>query len=113
MPRVVGLQEFELKPGVTEAELEQAIRHFVAQPCPPGWRSALLRSNRGTNPGKYCLLFDIDSDEARQSVVTDDGITEEFKQFVANHSGWLPAWEGMFALVVQPNIWNDYWVLVE
>lgn len=111
MTRMIGIHEFDLRPGVTDAELEQAIRALATQPCPSGWRASLLKSDRGTRRGKYGLLFEVESVEARDRIVTDAGFSDVFNQFLAANPGWLPAWEHMLSLVVEPNPWNDYLVL--
>ena len=111
MTRMVCIHEFEPKPGVNQADLEQAVRAFVAQPLLSGWRSALLKSDRGTRSGGVGLLFEVESIEARNRLNPGDGFSEEFDQFLASHPEWMPAWEHLQSLIVQPNPWNDYLVL--
>ena len=40
MTRIVCIQEIELKPGVTGAEFEQAMRAFLAHESTPGCRDS-------------------------------------------------------------------------
>ena len=110
MTRIVGVHEYDPKPGVTEAELEQAIRAFVAQPQ-IGGSASLIKSDRGTRRGKVGLLFEFESVEARDRLVTDDGFTEVLNAFIASHPQWMRAWEHMLSLTVQPTTWSDYQVL--
>jgi hypothetical protein len=111
MTRIIGIHEVELKEGVTEEAFEQAVRAYSAQTFPPGWRSALIKSDRGTGKGKYGLLLEIESVAARDRFLPDDGPTEEFNQFLALHPEWMPAWDHIQSLVVQPYHWNDFQVL--
>jgi hypothetical protein len=112
MPRVIGIHEFELKPGVTEAEFEDAVRAFILVDRSEGDTNiSLIKSDRGTRRGQYGLLFEFESVEERDSWATDDGFTDKFNQFVARHPEWTPAWEHIQSLVVQPNPWSDYLVL--
>jgi len=114
MPRIIGIHEFELKPGVTEAEFEDAVRAFILVDQSEGvddGLASLIKSDRGTRRGQYGLLFEFESVAARDSWVTDDGFTDKFNQFVARHPEWMPAWEHIQSLVVEPYPWSDYLVL--
>ncbi|MDZ4718007.1 MAG: hypothetical protein SH847_06010 [Roseiflexaceae bacterium] len=111
MTRIIGIHEYELKPGVTESEFEQAMKILLDLPIYPGWRVSLIKSDRGTRSGKYGLLFEIESVEARARIVTDDGETEESKQFDASHPETALAYANVLSLVVDPYPWSDYQVL--
>ena len=114
MPRVIGIHEFELKPGVTEAEFEDAVRAFILVDQSEGvddGLASLIKSDRGTRRGQYGLLFEFESVAARDSWVTDDGFTDKFNQFVARHPEWMPAWEHIQSLAVEPIPGSDYQVL--
>jgi len=112
MPRVIGIHEFELKPGVTEAEFEDAVRAFILVDRSEGdTNTSLIKSDRGTRRGQYGLLIEFESVEARDSWFTDDGPTDKANQFFARHPEWTPAWEHIQSLVVQPCPWSDYLVL--
>ena len=110
MTRIVGIHEFEPKSGVTEAELEQAIRALLATPVYPGFRGSLIRSDRGTDVGRHGVLFEIGSIEARNRFIDDNGETEECKQFDADHPEIGAAWNHLMSLIVQPWHWNDFLV---
>jgi hypothetical protein len=114
MPRVISIHEFELKPGVTEAEFEDAVRAFILVDQSEGGGGALtslIKSDRGTRRGQYGLLIEFESVEARDSWFTDDGPTEKANQFFARHPEWMPAWEHIQSLAVEPHPWSDYLVL--
>ena len=74
MPRVIGLHEFELKPGVTEAAFEDAVRAFILVDQSEGvddGLASLIKSDRGTRRGQYGLLIEFESVETRDSWFTD------------------------------------------
>ena len=114
MQRVIGIHEFELKPGVTEAEFEDAVRAFILVDQSEGvddGLASLIKSDRGTRRGQYGLLIEFESVEARDSWFTDDGATDKTNQFMARHPEWMPAWEHIQSLAVEPHPWSDYLVL--
>jgi hypothetical protein len=66
MPKVFGLHEIELRPGVDPAEYERVFAEEVASSPPlPGWRFSLLKGERGARAGKFLHLVEMDSVEAR------------------------------------------------
>ena len=112
MPRIVAIHEFELKPGMAEAEFEDAVRAFILVDRSEGdTNTSLIKSDRGTRRGQYGLLIEFESVEERDSWFTDDGPTDKANQFFARHPEWAPAWEHIQSLVVQPCPWSDYLVL--
>jgi hypothetical protein len=111
MTRIVGIHEFEPKPGVTEAELEQAAKKLIETPNHPGWKVSLIKSDRGTDVGRYGLLMEIDSIEARNRIFDGNGETEESTQFAADHPEMDVARDHLTSLIVQPVRWNDFLVL--
>jgi hypothetical protein len=66
MTRVFGMHEIELNPSVNEEEFEN---FFLQEMAPasifPGWSIHLLKGDRGMREGKYLVLFEIESTEAR------------------------------------------------
>ena len=114
MPRVISIHEFELKPGVTEAEFEDAVRAFILvdrSEGEDGSLTSLIKSDRGTRRGQYGVLIEFESVEARDSWFAEDGPTDKFNQFMARHPEWMPAWEHIQSLAVEPHPWSDYLVL--
>ena len=112
MQRVIGIHEFELKPGVTEAEFEDAVRAFILVDRSEGdTYTSLIKSDRGTRRGQYGLLIEFESVEARDSWFTDDGPTDFFNQFIARHPEWTTTWEHIQSLAIEPHPWSDYLVL--
>ena len=66
MPKVVGVREIALRPGVCEADFER----FVTEEWYPAWQwpgvtVRVLKGDRGTRAGKYLLLLEFESVELR------------------------------------------------
>lgn len=120
MTRVFGLHEIELHPGVNEEDFENFIRNEVAKaPIYPGWRARLLKGDRGARQGKYLMLMDIESVEARDRFAPGDNQgSEETDQFLQQNKDELDVvfqkW-GTFSPTVmgQNSIYTDYLVLDE
>ena len=87
MTRVFGMHEIELNPGVKEEDFENFFLNEVAKtPFYPGWSFRLLKGDRGERKGKYLMLVDIESVEARErfSPGPNQG-SEETNQFDQEH----------------------------
>ena len=67
MAKVFGIQEIELRPGVKGEEFERYFREEIGTIAPvfPGWKMFLAKSDRGARNGKYAIVFEIESVEAR------------------------------------------------
>src|SRR5215211_9391078 len=66
MPMVYGLHEIELQPGVEPEEYERVFaEEFSPSFTLPGWKTHLLKGERGERAGKYLILLEIESLEAR------------------------------------------------
>ena len=120
MTRVFGLHEIELNPGVKEEDFENFFRNEVAKaPLYPGWSARLLKGDRGARNGKYLMLVDIDSVEARDRFAPGDNqSSEETKQFDEQHKDKLePVFEKWAAFSPTQlgvnSIYTDYLVLEE
>jgi hypothetical protein len=87
MTRVFGMHEIELNPGVNEEDFENFFLNEVAKaPAYPGWSVRLLKGERGVRQGKYLVLVDIDSVEARDRFSPAQNQTsEEANQFDREH----------------------------
>jgi hypothetical protein len=112
MPKVFGVREIELQPGVEPDEYERLFAEEIA-PLPelPGWKTHLLKGDRGARAGKYLILFEMDSVEARDRFFPgpDQG-SEEWDRHVEQHPEIPAAFEK--AGWSETNIWTDY-VFVE
>jgi hypothetical protein len=85
MPKVFGLHEIELRPEVDPAEYERCIAEQVATRI-PGWTVHLLKGDRGPRAGKFLVLYEIESVEARDRYFPNEGqFSEEFTSFMDQH----------------------------
>ena len=91
MTRVYGLHEIELHPGVKEEDFENfVLNELTKAPLYPGWRARLLKGDRGERKGKYVMLVEIESVEARDRFSpAPDGRSEEARQFDEAHKDEL------------------------
>jgi hypothetical protein len=87
MPTVYGLHEVELQPGVEPEDYE---RFFAEEVAPTvelqGWKTRLLKGDRGERGGKYLVLHEIESLETRDRYFPRPGEeSEEFTRFFEQH----------------------------
>ena len=98
MTKVFGMHEIELNPGINEEDFENFfIKEMSAAPLYPGWRLRLLKGDRGAREGKYVVLIEIESVEARDrfapapnqgSAETDQFQEEHKEEFDAVFQKW-------------------------
>jgi peptide chain release factor 3 len=95
MATVYGLHEIELRPEVDPEEYEQWFAdEVVDQQLLPGWKAALLRADRGPRAGKYLMVFEVESEEARDQYFPAEGQqSEEFVRYLAEHPEIAALWE--------------------
>jgi len=111
VPKVFGLHEIELPPGVTPEEYEQFFAKEIA-PVPelPGWKTYLLKGERGERAGRLLLLHEIETVEARDRYFPrPEEVSEEWGQFVEQNPE-AAAWERVHP---EPHNWTDYIVVVD
>ena len=120
MTRVFGLHDIELNPGVKEEDFENFFRNEVAKaPVYPGWKVQLLKGDRGARNGKYLLLFDIESVEARDRFAPGENLgSEEANQFNEQHKEemepFFQKWATFSTTEIGVNtVFTDYLVLDE
>jgi hypothetical protein len=115
MPKVFGLHEIELRPGVDPAEYERVFAEEVASsPTLPGWRASLLKGDRGARAGKFLVLIEMDSVEARDRYFPEpDSESEEFRRFMEQHPDAAAALQKLWTLESRPDNVTDYVVVVE
>ncbi len=85
MAKVFGVQEIELRPDVTEAAFERYFREEIGTIAPvfPGWKMFLAKSDRGARNGKYAIVFEIESVEARNRMnPMPDVVSEEARRLL-------------------------------
>ena len=115
MPRVFGLHEVVVPPGMTAEEYEQLFGEELASlPDLQGWKTYLLKGDRGDGAGKLLLMFEIESAEARDRYFPTPGPggeSEEFRQFHEQHPEVTAASERYTGFLGEPHNWTDYIVV--
>lgn len=115
MSRVLGVHEIELKPGTDPEGFERTAAEIVSSAQPEGWRTLVLKGDRGPRSGKYLMIFEIDSLEARDRLYPEEGHAnqEEDERFDREHPESAAAWERLSAMIVDLNVATDYVVIAE
>lgn len=111
MARVLGIHRLELKPGVDE----QAFERFITETFAPLYHqfeprqvAHLMKGDRGEQAGKYALLIEIESVEARDEMYPAEGrLSETLDQGVKSTA---PIWEKLYSLVetFPDDLYSDY-----
>ena len=112
MPRVVGLHEVKLRPEADPAEYERCFAEQIATQI-PGWTVHLLRGDRGPRAGKFLVLYEIESVEARDRYFPSEGqLSKEFTSFMEQHPEVAAALQKSRSFEAA-DIATDYLVAVE
>lgn len=87
MTKIFGLHEIELRQDVDPDEYARFLaEEFATMPTMEGWKVHILRGDRGVRQGKFALLFEIESEDARNRYFpTEEHDSEEFKRYLAEH----------------------------
>ena len=112
MPKVFGLHEVELPTGVTPEEFERGFgKELASLPDYQGWKTYLLKGDRGDRAGKFLMLFEIDSVEARDRYFPrPQEESEEARRFAEQHPEAEAVWE-KYAFLFGPHSATDYIVV--
>lgn len=115
MARVLGVHEIELNPGADPEQFEQAAAEVVSSAQPEGWRTLVLKGERGPRSGKYLMIFEIDSLEARNRFYPEEGhaAMEENARFDQQHHETAAARERLLEMIVDLDVATDYVVIAE
>jgi hypothetical protein len=116
MPKVFGLHEIELRPETDPGEYERSFAEALAtQSGPEGWTAKLLRADRGPRTGKFLVLYEIDSVEARDRYfpTDDEQPSEEFTSLIEQHPEIAAAWEKSRSLEAADILVGDYLLVAE
>jgi hypothetical protein len=115
MTKILAFHEIELRPGVSDEEFETFFATEIgSSPIYPGWWAQLLKADRGKRAGKYLVIFEIESLEARDRYFPTAGEqSKEAGEFTDQH----PEITAMFArwrsLATPPGeVYTDYSVVV-
>jgi hypothetical protein len=87
MGKVYGIHEIELHPEVSEKSFVKFFNEEYAKGYTEvGWKLMLLKGDRGQRVGKYAILVEIVSLEARDRFSPAHNVmSEEGKRWVAEH----------------------------
>jgi len=78
MAKVFGIHELELRPGVTAEEFEQFMADAIPKwPQVEGFTTSVAKGDRGVHAGKYILVFEVESTEARDRAFPTSGTPSE------------------------------------
>ena len=115
MPKVFGLHEIELQPGVKPDEFERVFAKEIAPSLAlPGWKIQLLKGDRGAQAGKYRVLLEIESLEARDRFFPRAGeASDEFTRFFEQHPEAAAAWEKWQKMGPETDVSTDYVAVAE
>jgi hypothetical protein len=113
MARLVGIHEIELAEGADPVEFERVFAESAAQPELPGWKTRLLRGDRGERAGKYAVLFEIESPETRDRFFpAEDQRSEDLDRFQAENPAADEIWQRLYAFWGS-DVTTDYLVVAE
>ncbi|HET9650264.1 MAG TPA: hypothetical protein VFP34_18815 [Microlunatus sp.] len=110
MTRIVGIHQLELRAGVDPVEFGRVCADVVAAPTYPGWRTRILKGERGARVDQYVVLFEIDSVEDRDRIFpSPEQHSEEAQRFDEENPAGVAPWERFFSLVDrEPDLVTDY-----
>jgi hypothetical protein len=110
MARVWGVHEIELVPGTDPDDFERAAAAVVGAASPDGWRSRIMKGERGPRSGQYLLLFEIDSLQQRDQFYPAEGVAsdEANAEFDRAHPEAAAAWDRLAAMIVDLSDATDY-----
>ena len=82
MGKVISVQPFDLKPGVTDADIEAHLRDSTFSV--PGITVYVAKGDRGARNGQYVAIIETESAELRDRYFPADGSpSDEFTQLFA------------------------------
>ena len=118
MPKVYGLHEIELQPGVEPDEYERFFaEEIAASPIVPGWKVHLLKGDRGARAGKFLVLLEIESLESRDRYFPRPGeASDDYTQFFEQHPESAAAfekWQKVGPFGSEADVSTDYVAVAE
>ena len=119
MAKLFGMHMIGLRPGIRGEDFETFFREKAAPlPLFPGSKWYLLKGERGDREGKYLVMSEFESLEARDRFAPKpDESSEEAERFMETHKEALGAvfaeWEKLASPVGAPTIYTDYVVVGE
>jgi hypothetical protein len=88
MAKMYCIHSIQLHAEVKAEDFERfAIEKLSKAPIYEGWKVSLLKGEKGDREGQYLVLFEVESVEARNRVISQQGIfTEYAQQFLKEHA---------------------------
>ena len=113
MAKVFAIHYFDLKPGANAAAFEA---YVAATPFPslPGWKTHIVKGERGERKGKYGVIHEFDSVETRNHYFPAEGgePSPEFLQLMSSPEMQAASqqWDS-FAPSLGNTVYTDYVVI--
>lgn len=110
MSKVYGLHEIELLPGVDPEAFERMVAETATAMPYEGWTYRLLKGERGVRNGKYLMMMEIASIEARDRYApTADGpYSEEVQEWERRNAALMERWRAMATMPGENTVFTDY-----
>ncbi|HEY5786855.1 MAG TPA: hypothetical protein VIT65_18980 [Microlunatus sp.] len=109
MAKVLGVHEVELEADKDPAEFERRASAFAAEAAPEGLNFRVFKADRGPRNGRYMILVEIDSVEARDRIFPIEGAdSAEIHAFFAAHPTVGEAWDRLDSYVPSTGVGTDY-----
>lgn len=114
MARVVSVHEVELHEGVASADFERfVVEEFLTALALPGVTAHLCKGDWGERGGKYALIMEIDSLEARNRYFPRmNEVSEEGRQLLEPVFALMEKWASFSPTVPGQNTPHTDYVLV-
>lgn len=114
MAKVYGLHEIELLPGVDPGEFERLAAEMTKALTYEGWTYHLVKGERGERAGKYMIVMEIESLEARDRYApTADGpFSVEVQEWERRNAAILLKWKSMATMPGENTVFTDYVVVL-
>jgi hypothetical protein len=115
MAKVYGLHEIELRPGADPQEFEKLFGEVLQAPSYEGWRSYLLMGERGERKGKYLVMLEIESLEARDRYApsADGPYSEEAEELARRTAALWARWDKLATVPGEGTVFTDYVVVAQ
>jgi hypothetical protein len=111
MAKVYGLHEIELRPGADPAEFEQLVAAPEVEQF-EGWTAHLLKGERGERTGKYMLLIEIESIEARDRYSpSPNEASAEAEELSRRNAAYWERWQKLATMPGDDTVFTDYVVV--
>lgn len=94
MAKVISIHEVELHEGAASKDFERfVLEEFAPAMALPGFHLSLVKGDRGVRDGKYALMMEIDSTEARSRYFPQmNEVSEEGQQLLAPLLALMEKW---------------------